>query len=110
MIWGEFFNVFFIILASLSFYFNSRKVINVFICKSIILLWRPVMHLAATRNCEDYLLQMERELKNLYDLASKARSKGIDPSYEPETHMAKDLAEMVEGLVGPKRSQKEFGN
>jgi DNA polymerase II large subunit len=45
---------------------------------------------------------MERELTNLYDLASKARSKGIDPSFEPETHVAKDLAEMIEGLVGPK--------
>jgi DNA polymerase II large subunit len=61
------------------------------------------MRLAATRRCEEYLLQMERELKNLYDLASKARSKGIDPSFEPETRVAKDLAEMVEGLVGPKK-------
>jgi len=60
------------------------------------------MHLAATRHCEDYLLQMERELQNLYDLASKARSKGLDASFKPETHVAKDLAEMIEGLVGPK--------
>jgi DNA polymerase II large subunit len=60
------------------------------------------MHLAATRHYEEYLLQMERELNNLYDLATKARSKGIDPSFEPETHVAKDFAEMIEGLVGPK--------
>ena len=64
--------------------------------------WRLIMSLAATRHCKDYLLQLESELKNLYDIASTARSKGIDPSFEPEIHVAKDLAEMVEGLVGPK--------
>lgn len=60
------------------------------------------MRIAATRNCEEYLLQMERELQRLYNLARQARQKGLDPSFEPETHVAKDLAEMIEGLVGPK--------
>jgi DNA polymerase II large subunit len=56
---------------------------------------------AASNQYEIYLHQLESELKNLYTLAQKARSKGHDPSFEPETHIANDLAEMVEGLVGP---------
>ena len=59
------------------------------------------MQLAATSECERYLLQIEDGLNNLYDIARRARRKGIDPSFEPEPHVAKDLAEMVEGLVGP---------
>jgi DNA polymerase II large subunit len=61
------------------------------------------MRLAATRPYEEYLLQIEHELERLYDLASRARRKGLDPSFEPETQVAKDLAEMIEGLVGPKK-------
>jgi DNA polymerase II large subunit len=47
------------------------------------------------------LHQIEKELNDLYELANKARMKGIDPFTAPEIHLAKDLAEMVEGLVGP---------
>jgi len=56
---------------------------------------------AATSHCERYLHQIENELNDLYELANKARMKGIDPFPAPEIHIAKDLAEMVEGLVGP---------
>ncbi len=56
---------------------------------------------AASNQCQIYLHQLETELKNLYNLAQKARLKGLDPSFEPETRIANDLAEMVEGLVGP---------
>jgi DNA polymerase II large subunit len=56
---------------------------------------------AASNQCQIYLHQLEIELKNLYNLAQKARLKGLDPSFEPETRIANDLAEMVEGLVGP---------
>lgn len=57
---------------------------------------------AASSQCEVYLHQLESELKKLYSLAQKARLKGLDPSFEPETRIANDLAEMVEGLVGPR--------
>jgi DNA polymerase II large subunit len=59
------------------------------------------LSLAATSHCERYLHQIEKELNDLYELANKARMKGIDPFTAPEIHLAKDLAEMVEGLVGP---------
>jgi len=59
------------------------------------------MKLVATDRHQQYLNKIESQLKDLYTLAIKARSKGVDPSLEPETHMVKDLAEMVESLVGP---------
>lgn len=59
------------------------------------------MRLSTTRECEAYLLHIENAVNSLYDISKKARRKGIDPSLEPEPHVAKDLAEMVEGLVGP---------
>ena len=59
------------------------------------------MQLAATNECERYFVQIERGLHSLYEIAKRARSKGIDPSLEPEPYVAKDLAEMVERLVGP---------
>ena len=48
-----------------------------------------------------YLSQIEKDLKSLYTVASEARSRGLDPSPQPEPYVARDLAEMVEGLVGP---------
>ncbi|MBU4534944.1 MAG: DNA polymerase II large subunit [Euryarchaeota archaeon] len=49
----------------------------------------------------DYFEQLEKETKKLYDLAAKARSMGLDVQTEIEIPLAKDLAERVEGLVGP---------
>ncbi|MHA2313729.1 MAG: DNA polymerase II large subunit [Candidatus Hermodarchaeia archaeon] len=59
------------------------------------------MHLSTTQEYATYLLQIEKTLNFLYALSKKARKKGIDPTLEPEPHVAKDLAEMVEGLIGP---------
>lgn len=59
------------------------------------------MQLATTNAFNQYLSSIEHELNELYELARKARSKGIDPAVEPEPHLAKDLGDMVEGLVGP---------
>jgi len=59
------------------------------------------MQLATTNECGQYLAHIERELATLYDIGKKARSRGIDPASEPESYLAKDLGEMVEGLVGP---------
>lgn len=48
-----------------------------------------------------YFESLEEETKKLYDIAAKARATGLDIEMEPEIPLAKDLAERVEGLVGP---------
>ncbi len=60
------------------------------------------MKLAATECYSDYLASLEKDLISLYEIATLARSKGLDPTNKPEPYVARDLAEMVEGLVGPK--------
>jgi DNA polymerase II large subunit len=55
----------------------------------------------ASQECNTYLSQIEKELECLYSITREARSKGLDPSIQPEPYVARDLAEMVEGLVGP---------
>lgn len=49
-----------------------------------------------------YINSLEKELEKLYEIAKRARVKGLDPSLTPESEVGKDLAELVEGLVGPK--------
>jgi DNA polymerase II large subunit len=50
----------------------------------------------------EYFENLEREVDRTYQVATEARKKGLDPELEPEIPLAKDLAERVEGLVGPK--------
>ena len=49
-----------------------------------------------------YFEVLEEETLKLYEIAKQARLKGHDIELEPEIPLAKDLAERVEGLVGPK--------
>ena len=49
-----------------------------------------------------YVESMESELRKLYSLSDGARTKGFDPSLKTECIIAKDIADLVEGLVGPK--------
>jgi DNA polymerase II large subunit len=49
-----------------------------------------------------YAEALESGLTQLCELSKKAREKGLDPSLDPECRIAKDLADLVEGLVGPK--------
>ena len=49
----------------------------------------------------DYFDRLEAETHHLYDIANEARSKGLDVETKTEVPLAKDLAERVEGLVGP---------
>ena len=49
----------------------------------------------------DYFDRLESETHHLYDIANEARSKGLDVETTTEVPLAKDLAERVEGLVGP---------
>jgi DNA polymerase II large subunit len=56
---------------------------------------------------------MENELKRLYAISDSARSKGLDPALKTECIIAQDIADLVEGLVGPKEvalSIRELSN
>jgi len=50
---------------------------------------------------ESYFRDLEKKADDCYDLVSKARKAGFDPSTEAEIPRAKDLAERVEAQVGP---------
>ena len=56
----------------------------------------------------DYFERLEYETKQLYKVAEEARSKGLDVTREVEVPLAKDLAERVEGLVGPEGVAKRI--
>ena len=49
-----------------------------------------------------YVENLEKDLAQLYGISEKARQKGLDPALFPECKIAKDLADLVEGLVGPR--------
>jgi DNA polymerase II large subunit len=51
---------------------------------------------------ERYVRSLETKLEELYAIGTEAKEKGLDPAIEPECSVAKDLADLVEGLVGPK--------
>ncbi len=46
-----------------------------------------------------YFDELEKETFAAHKIASKARSKGYDPSTKPEVVLAKNLAERVIGLI-----------
>ena len=55
-----------------------------------------------SKGYQNYVDTMENQLKQLYAISDSARSKGFDPSLKTECIIAKDIADLVEGLVGPK--------
>jgi DNA polymerase II large subunit len=55
-----------------------------------------------------YFEILEEETGKVYEVARNARLKGNDIDIEPEIPLAKDLAERVEGLVGPKGIAKRI--
>lgn len=55
-----------------------------------------------SRSYAEYVKSLEIQLEQLYDISRRAREKGLDPSLKPECEVAKDMADLVEGLVGPK--------
>ncbi len=59
------------------------------------------MTIPMSKEYKEYTAFLEKKLDNLYIVARKAREKGLDPALIPESKVAKDLAELVEGLVGP---------
>ena len=56
----------------------------------------------------DYFDRLEAETHALYEIANEARSKGLDVETKTEVPLAKDLAERVEGLVGPEGVAKRI--
>ena len=58
----------------------------------------------------NYFDRLEAETHHLYEIANEARSKGFDVETETEVPLAKDLAERVEGLVGPKGVAERIKN
>jgi len=54
-----------------------------------------------SKEYQRYATALEEGLESIYEVARKARGKGLDPALSPEPEVAKDLAELVEGLVGP---------
>jgi DNA polymerase II large subunit len=48
-----------------------------------------------------YTAGLEKELERLINIGEQAREKGLDPSLKIESRIAMDLADLVEGLVGP---------
>jgi DNA polymerase II large subunit len=49
-----------------------------------------------------YVRSLEKQLELLYTISANAREKGVDPTLKTECVIAKDIADLVEGLVGPK--------
>ena len=56
-----------------------------------------------SKGYQNYIETMEKTLKQLYAISDSARSKGLDPSLKTECIIAQDIADLVEGLVGPKK-------
>ncbi|TFH24057.1 DNA polymerase II large subunit, partial [Candidatus Bathyarchaeota archaeon] len=55
-----------------------------------------------SKGYQNYVETMKTELKRLYAISDSARSKGLDPALKTECIVAQDIADLVEGLVGPK--------
>jgi DNA polymerase II large subunit len=51
---------------------------------------------------EKYVENLEFQLEQLCGICRKAREKGLDPALKPECAIARGMADLVEGLVGPK--------
>jgi len=51
---------------------------------------------------QQYIATLENQLKQLYSISDAARTMGLDPALKTECIIAQDIADLVEGLVGPK--------
>lgn len=59
------------------------------------------MTIPMSQDYKKYADFLEKSLESIYSVARDARKKGLDPALVPEPEVAKDLAALVEGLVGP---------
>lgn len=53
-----------------------------------------------TKIVEDYFIKIDQAIKNEYEVAKQAKSKGLDPDKKVEIMLVKDMAQRVEGLIG----------
>ena len=60
------------------------------------------MNSPMSQTYRQYVENLESKLIQLYAISEKAREKGLDPTLKTECMIARDLADLVEGLVGPK--------
>ena len=60
------------------------------------------MNFSLSASYEKYVQELEQKLKDLYTVSEQARALGFDPCLRTECIIAKDIADLVEGLVGPK--------
>jgi len=60
-----------------------------------------ILTIPMSEEYKQYIALLEKNLESIYTVAREARKKGLDPVLVPEPEVAKDLAELVEGLVGP---------
>ena len=51
---------------------------------------------------EEYFSDLHSRVEELYEVAGRAREKGLDPTLEPEPEMTHDIAERIEKLIGPR--------
>ena len=58
--------------------------------------------MSISKSYRNYIETMNNELNRLYAISDSARSVGLDPSLKTECIIAQDIADLVEGLVGPK--------
>jgi len=54
-----------------------------------------------SKEYQEYISHLESQLEEVYQIARKARERRVDPTPAPEPERAKDMASLVEGLVGP---------
>jgi DNA polymerase II large subunit len=54
-----------------------------------------------SKEYQEYVSLLGKKLEEVYQVARKAREKGLDPSPTTEPEIAKDMASLVEGMVGP---------
>ncbi len=54
-----------------------------------------------SKGYQSYVQNLENQLKQLYTISDGARAKGLDPALKTECIIAQDIADLVEGLVGP---------
>jgi DNA polymerase II large subunit len=62
---------------------------------------RTILPIPMSEEYRQYADSLEKQLESIYSVASEARKRGLDPALVPEPEVAQDLAELVEGLVGP---------
>lgn len=70
-----------------------------------------MLHVSASKGMTEYFKNILDDVSNLYNLAEECRKNGYDVTDHVEIPLAKDMADRVEGIVGPKKMlQSVLGN